>query len=218
MRLRIRKLRVLHQLRVPLLVPRTRILGNHKYRVCSCSFSLTHLSTALPIDAEHVRGCHHGQLRLCAHVLLMTAPQIGSYSTCRSFTHLCNACNSRADLTRDASILGPHQLDEFVRAWAEYDPCATYAHSVIWSCSRSCRSPVPSREVESAHSSDRFDGSSVACVQRPHPLHGHVRYAAQPRAARRLRQEVSLPARLPGAPAPPGPGSARACAGAAEAC
>ncbi|CDW52786.1 voltage dependent calcium channel type A subunit [Trichuris trichiura] len=28
-------------------------------------------------------------------------------------------------LTRDSSILGPHHLDEFVRAWAEYDPAAT---------------------------------------------------------------------------------------------
>ncbi|XP_029506708.1 voltage-dependent N-type calcium channel subunit alpha-1B-like isoform X2 [Oncorhynchus nerka] len=27
-------------------------------------------------------------------------------------------------LTRDASILGPHHLDEFVRVWAEYDPAA----------------------------------------------------------------------------------------------
>ncbi|XP_061590464.1 voltage-dependent N-type calcium channel subunit alpha-1B [Cololabis saira] len=33
-------------------------------------------------------------------------------------------------LTRDASILGPHHLDEFIRVWAEYDPaacgCMTY--------------------------------------------------------------------------------------------
>jgi len=29
-------------------------------------------------------------------------------------------------LTRDRSILGPHQLDEFVRVWALYDPAATY--------------------------------------------------------------------------------------------
>ncbi|KAF6034245.1 CAC [Bugula neritina] len=28
-------------------------------------------------------------------------------------------------LTRDSSILGPHHLDEFIRAWAEYDPAAT---------------------------------------------------------------------------------------------
>uniref|UniRef100_A0A915JC35 Voltage-dependent calcium channel alpha-1 subunit IQ domain-containing protein n=1 Tax=Romanomermis culicivorax TaxID=13658 RepID=A0A915JC35_ROMCU len=28
-------------------------------------------------------------------------------------------------LTRDSSILGPHHLDEFVRAWADYDPAAT---------------------------------------------------------------------------------------------
>uniref|UniRef100_A0A8C4N6Y8 Uncharacterized protein n=1 Tax=Eptatretus burgeri TaxID=7764 RepID=A0A8C4N6Y8_EPTBU len=28
-------------------------------------------------------------------------------------------------LTRDASILGPHHLDEFVRVWSEYDPAAT---------------------------------------------------------------------------------------------
>ena len=34
-------------------------------------------------------------------------------------------------LTRDASILGPHHLDEYVRAWAEFDPCATY---VLHSC------------------------------------------------------------------------------------
>lgn len=27
-------------------------------------------------------------------------------------------------LTRDSSILGPHHLDEFIRAWAEYDPAA----------------------------------------------------------------------------------------------
>ncbi|XP_051536382.1 probable voltage-dependent N-type calcium channel subunit alpha-1B isoform X3 [Myxocyprinus asiaticus] len=27
-------------------------------------------------------------------------------------------------LTRDASILGPHHLDEFIRIWAEYDPAA----------------------------------------------------------------------------------------------
>uniref|UniRef100_A0A8C2B1H9 Voltage-dependent N-type calcium channel subunit alpha-1B n=1 Tax=Cyprinus carpio TaxID=7962 RepID=A0A8C2B1H9_CYPCA len=27
-------------------------------------------------------------------------------------------------LTRDASILGPHHLDEFIRVWAEYDPAA----------------------------------------------------------------------------------------------
>ncbi|XP_060917618.1 voltage-dependent N-type calcium channel subunit alpha-1B [Labrus mixtus] len=27
-------------------------------------------------------------------------------------------------LTRDASILGPHHLDEFIRVWAEYDPSA----------------------------------------------------------------------------------------------
>ncbi|XP_067106473.1 voltage-dependent N-type calcium channel subunit alpha-1B [Osmerus mordax] len=35
-------------------------------------------------------------------------------------------------LTRDASILGPHHLDEFIRVWAEYDPAAcgrmTYLH------------------------------------------------------------------------------------------
>jgi len=29
-------------------------------------------------------------------------------------------------LTRDGSILGPHQLDEFVRVWAVYDPAASY--------------------------------------------------------------------------------------------
>ena len=29
-------------------------------------------------------------------------------------------------LTRDSSILGPHQLDEFIRVWALYDPAATY--------------------------------------------------------------------------------------------
>ncbi|KAG9327996.1 hypothetical protein JZ751_016982 [Albula glossodonta] len=29
-------------------------------------------------------------------------------------------------LTRDASILGPHHLDEFIRVWAEYDPAAWY--------------------------------------------------------------------------------------------
>ena len=28
-------------------------------------------------------------------------------------------------LTRDSSILGPHHLDEFIRAWSEYDPAAT---------------------------------------------------------------------------------------------
>ncbi|XP_071746366.1 voltage-dependent calcium channel type A subunit alpha-1 isoform X5 [Lepeophtheirus salmonis] len=28
-------------------------------------------------------------------------------------------------LTRDSSILGAHHLDEFIRIWAEYDPCAT---------------------------------------------------------------------------------------------
>lgn len=30
-------------------------------------------------------------------------------------------------LTRDASILGPHHLDEFIRVWADYDPAAWYA-------------------------------------------------------------------------------------------
>lgn len=30
-------------------------------------------------------------------------------------------------LTRDASILGPHHLDEFIRVWSEYDAAATYA-------------------------------------------------------------------------------------------
>ena len=29
-------------------------------------------------------------------------------------------------LTRDSSILGPHHLDEYVRAWGEYDPTARY--------------------------------------------------------------------------------------------
>ena len=29
-------------------------------------------------------------------------------------------------LTRDSSILGPHQLDEFIRVWAMYDPAASY--------------------------------------------------------------------------------------------
>ncbi|XP_055369532.1 voltage-dependent N-type calcium channel subunit alpha-1B isoform X7 [Betta splendens] len=29
-------------------------------------------------------------------------------------------------LTRDASILGPHHLDEFIRVWAEYDPAACF--------------------------------------------------------------------------------------------
>uniref|UniRef100_A0A8C4QAP7 Voltage-dependent calcium channel alpha-1 subunit IQ domain-containing protein n=1 Tax=Eptatretus burgeri TaxID=7764 RepID=A0A8C4QAP7_EPTBU len=29
-------------------------------------------------------------------------------------------------LTRDAAILGPHHLDEFVRVWAAYDPAATW--------------------------------------------------------------------------------------------
>jgi len=33
-------------------------------------------------------------------------------------------------LTRDASILGPHHLDEFIRGWAEYDPAATYVNKV----------------------------------------------------------------------------------------
>jgi len=28
-------------------------------------------------------------------------------------------------LTRDRCILGPHQLDEFIRVWALYDPAAT---------------------------------------------------------------------------------------------
>jgi hypothetical protein len=29
-------------------------------------------------------------------------------------------------LTRDSSILGAHHLDEFLRAWSEYDPDGTY--------------------------------------------------------------------------------------------
>lgn len=28
-------------------------------------------------------------------------------------------------LTRDSSILGPHHLDEYIRAWAEHDPSAS---------------------------------------------------------------------------------------------
>ena len=32
-------------------------------------------------------------------------------------------------LTRDASILGPHHLDEFIREWSEYDPAATLVPS-----------------------------------------------------------------------------------------
>ncbi len=39
-------------------------------------------------------------------------------------------------LTRDASILGPHHLDEFIRVWAEYDPaawCVSLLHGVAGS-------------------------------------------------------------------------------------
>ena len=32
-------------------------------------------------------------------------------------------------LTRDSSILGAHHLDEFLRAWSEYDPDGTYVLS-----------------------------------------------------------------------------------------
>lgn len=34
-------------------------------------------------------------------------------------------------LTRDASILGPHHLDEFIRVWAEYDPAAWYVSLIL---------------------------------------------------------------------------------------
>lgn len=45
-------------------------------------------------------------------------------------------------LTRDASILGPHHLDEFIRVWADYDPAAWYVsvtdslslRKFYWSC------------------------------------------------------------------------------------
>ena len=32
-------------------------------------------------------------------------------------------------LTRDSSILGAHHLDEFLRAWSEYDPDGTYVRN-----------------------------------------------------------------------------------------
>ena len=35
-------------------------------------------------------------------------------------------------LTRDASILGPHHLDEFIRVWAEYDPAAWYGIPLLY--------------------------------------------------------------------------------------
>lgn len=34
-------------------------------------------------------------------------------------------------LTRDWSLLGPHHLDEFKKIWAEYDPEATYAWTLL---------------------------------------------------------------------------------------
>ena len=34
-------------------------------------------------------------------------------------------------LTRDASILGPHHLQEFVSNWSEFDPQATYVDYFI---------------------------------------------------------------------------------------
>lgn len=34
-------------------------------------------------------------------------------------------------LTRDWSLLGPHHLDEFKKIWAEYDPEATYARTLL---------------------------------------------------------------------------------------
>uniref|UniRef100_A0A3B4EJ83 Voltage-dependent N-type calcium channel subunit alpha n=1 Tax=Pygocentrus nattereri TaxID=42514 RepID=A0A3B4EJ83_PYGNA len=40
-------------------------------------------------------------------------------------------------LTRDASILGPHHLDEFIRVWAEYDPAAWYASHTLLTVSPS---------------------------------------------------------------------------------
>ncbi|ESN92149.1 hypothetical protein HELRODRAFT_119050, partial [Helobdella robusta] len=47
-------------------------------------------------------------------------------------------------LTRDSSILGPHHLDEFIRAWAEYDPTASrrIAVSDMYEMLRNMEPPV----------------------------------------------------------------------------
>ena len=50
---------------------------------------------------------------------------------CMLSHHLAHSLDALAlalcaiDLTRDTSILGPHHLDEYVRAWSDFDPTAT---------------------------------------------------------------------------------------------
>lgn len=36
-------------------------------------------------------------------------------------------------LTRDASILGAHHLDEYVRVWGNFDPAGTYVPFTLYS-------------------------------------------------------------------------------------
>ncbi|XP_077944335.1 voltage-dependent N-type calcium channel subunit alpha-1B isoform X7 [Gasterosteus aculeatus] len=47
-------------------------------------------------------------------------------------------------LTRDASILGPHHLDEFIRVWAEYDPaaCGRMTHRDMYEMLRDMSPPL----------------------------------------------------------------------------
>ena len=47
-------------------------------------------------------------------------------------------------LTRDWSILGPHHLDEYIRAWSEYDPQATgrMHYSQMYEMMRKLEPPV----------------------------------------------------------------------------
>uniref|UniRef100_A0A3B3V162 Voltage-dependent N-type calcium channel subunit alpha-1B n=1 Tax=Poecilia latipinna TaxID=48699 RepID=A0A3B3V162_9TELE len=47
-------------------------------------------------------------------------------------------------LTRDASILGPHHLDEFIRVWAEYDPaaCGRISYSDMYEMLRDMSPPL----------------------------------------------------------------------------
>uniref|UniRef100_A0AAV2J028 Voltage-dependent N-type calcium channel subunit alpha n=1 Tax=Knipowitschia caucasica TaxID=637954 RepID=A0AAV2J028_KNICA len=75
--------------------------------------------------------------RPCDHLSGTTGKECGSdfgYFYFVSFIFLCSflmlnlfvavIMDNFEYLTRDASILGPHHLDEFIRVWAEYDPGA----------------------------------------------------------------------------------------------
>ena len=89
-------------------------------------------------EMRTLRLCHLSILCVCRCTVCGSVVRCWIYSLRSSQTALntwlvteasLDLTDSFKYLTRDRSILGPHQLDEFIRVWSMYDPAATYAQS-----------------------------------------------------------------------------------------